>query len=253
MCACEFMMTLSIFPICKPPSWGPVEKWSKCGVIMLLLCYYEIRLGISACINCRWDCEGLENGPKTEEQEIKYLLSHLYGSITLSASTQTMHCHFVLFVSTNITYFPFRNLLISWIETSLLSLRFYSLSHIPPSTPPPLSKVTVPPQRPLLCGASPPPAKQMEGQASHSHRAIFSQPSALVLPLTSPSSSSFLSLRPGWRSVVHLVGTPAVRCCKDSTQQVHACVSDCWDCFTMPLLMKPGQLSDLCPLFWPEI
>ncbi len=92
----------------------------------------------------------------------------------------------------------------------------------------------------------------MEGQASHSHRAIFSQPSALVLPLTSPSSSSFLSLRPGWRSVVHLVGTPAVRCCKDSTQQVRACVSDCWDCFTMPLLMKPGQLSDLCPLFWPE-
>lgn len=66
----------------------------------------------------------------------------------------------------------------------------------------------------------------MEGQASHSHRAIFSQHSAPVLPLTSPSTTSFLLLPPTpgwWWSVVHLLCTPAVRCSKDSTQRA-ACV-----------------------------
>lgn len=49
-----------------------------------------------------------------------------------------------------------------------------------PQMPPPLvSVVTVPPQRPLLCGCGPPPVRQMEWQASHSHRAIFSQTSCL--------------------------------------------------------------------------
>lgn len=70
-------------------------------------------------------------------------------------------------------------------EKPPFTLGFLPLS--PPSPPclplpPPLSEVTVPPQRPLLCGAGPPPDGQMEGQASHSHRAIFSQPCALVLP-----------------------------------------------------------------------
>lgn len=127
-----------------------------------------------------------------------------------------------------------------------------------------LSRLLPPPVSPTLQGHctftkgpfvlfQPPPDRQMEGQSSHSHRAIFSQPSALVLLLTSALSSSFLSLRPGLWSDVHLACTHAVRCCNDSTQQVHVCVSDCRICFTMRLLMKPGQLSDPCPLFWPVI
>lgn len=152
-----------------------------------------------------------------------------------------MYCHFELSVSTTLTYFPFRNVLSVWTETSLLSLS----PSLPPSVPPPLYKVTVPPQRPLLCRASPPPPRQADGGTG----LPFSQ-SHFLTALCSSRAFNIPAVElfsfPAPRVVVSRPFAPHPRC-KVLRGRLAAGACVCvWDCFTMPSLVK---LSDLCPLF----
>lgn len=80
----------------------------------------------------------------------------------------------------------------------------------------------------------------MERQASHSHRATFSQPSAPTLPLTTLSMSSFLPRFPlGWQ--------PAP--CRSVLQGEHA--AGAWVCFRLARLFYNPCTDGAQASLWP--
>lgn len=114
----------------------------------------------------------------------------------------------------NYLYFPFSNLLIRIRKLPSLC--------VSPSISPPL-EVTVPPQRPLLCGVSPLTSGKWRrtGLPFSQGHFLTALSSSSAFNITTINLYSFIPLLPPgsccWSSV-HLVSTPAVRCCGDSMQ-----------------------------------
>lgn len=166
----------------------------------------------------------------------------------LLTSTWRVYFNSVLFIITS---------LLEMYLSVIQSLYLLCVSPSLPLTTPLPSKVTVPPQRPLLCPAGPPTDRQMEWNGTG---LPFSQAHFLTALCSSPVFNfpivnlfSFTPLLPRAPTLmVVVVGRPFGQhpCCKVLHGKHAACCVCVSECFTMPLQMK---LSDLGPLICPQI